>query len=111
MNKGTSAAVIFLGLMASFYAHAWNYNLVQDMGVQGNVRYCKYNNGKIYTTNATDICKISISDSTPGFGNGQGFLKGEYADGMNKVCVYNVLGEQKAIRISSVSICPLTAEF
>ncbi|HBO1118233.1 TPA: hypothetical protein L4E70_006484 [Pseudomonas aeruginosa] len=111
MINGIRNAVLFLGFIASFQAYAWNYNLIQDMGVSGAYRYCKYNNGKVYTVNAAEICQISISDSSPGFGTGKGFLKGEYADGMSKVCVYNVLGQEKAIRISSVSICPATADF
>jgi hypothetical protein len=88
-------------------AQAWTHNLVEDLGIRGVMRYCKYSNGKIYTVNATEICQISIEDSAPGFGQGQGFLKGEYQDGMTKVCVYDVLGEQRAIRVNSISICPL----
>ncbi|MFL1550089.1 hypothetical protein HX867_13115 [Pseudomonas gingeri] len=111
MIKKFRAAIVICGLFSPLYAYAWNYSLVQDMGVQGMARYCKYDNGKVYTVNASDICQISIVDSAPGLGNGQGFLKGEYPDGMNKVCVYDVLGQQKAIRISSVAICPPTSNF
>jgi hypothetical protein len=95
----------------SLSAFAWTHNLEQDLGVKGVMRYCKYSNGKVYAVNAVDICQISIEDSTPGFGQGQGFLKGEHQDGMTKVCVYDVLGEQKGLRISSTSICPLNPKF
>lgn len=92
-------------------AQAWTYNLVEDLGVRGLSRYCKYNNGAVYTVNAAEICQITVEDSAPGFGQGQGFLKGEYEDGMTKVCVYDVLGDQRAIRINGTSICPLNAKF
>lgn len=92
-------------------AQAWTHNLVEDLGVRGVMRHCKYSNGKIYAINAVEICQISIEDSAPGFGEGVGFLKGEYQDGMTKVCVYDVLGEQRAIRIASTSICPLGPTF
>ena len=92
-------------------AHAWTHNLVKDLGVRGVMRYCQYSNGKVYAVNAAEICEISIEDSAPGFGQGQGFLKGEYQDGMTKVCVYDVLGEQRALRINSTSLCPLNPKF
>lgn len=95
----------------SLDAFAWTHNLEEDLGVRGVMRHCKYSNGKVYAVNAAEICKISIEDSAPGFGQGQGFLKGEYQDGMTKVCVYDVLGEQKALRIGSTSICPLNPRF
>ena len=92
-------------------AQAWTHNLVEDLGVRGVMRYCKYSNGKVYTVNAAEICQISIEDSAPGFGQGQGFFKGEYQDGMTKVCVYDVLGERRAIRVNTTSICPLNPKF
>lgn len=92
-------------------AQAWTHNLVEDLGVRGVMRHCKYSNGKVYAINAAEICQISIEDSAPGFGQGHGFLKGEYQDGMTKVCVYDVLGEQRAIRINSTSMCPLDPKF
>ena len=92
-------------------AQAWAHNLVEDLGVRGVMRYCKYSNGKVYTVNAAEICQVSIEDSAPGFGRGQGFHKGEYQDGMTKVCVYDVLGEQRSIRVDGTSICPLDPKF
>lgn len=111
MSKTANLIILVCGCTASIYTHAWTYHLEKDLGVQGVVRYCKYNNGKIYTVNSSEICQISIQDSPPDFGQGQGFLKGEYRDGMTKVCVYDVLGEQKALRVSSTSICPLSPKF
>ena len=35
------------------------------------------------------------------------FFKYEYVSGMNKICVYNHLGSDVAITISSISLCPL----
>lgn len=100
-----------LSLAFAFSAQAWTHNLVEDLGVRGVMRQCKYSNGKVYAVNAAEICQISIEDSAPGFGKGQGFLKGEYEDGMTKVCVYDVLGEKRAIRINITSICPLDPIF
>ncbi|MGK4361076.1 hypothetical protein ACSMFQ_16520 [Ectopseudomonas chengduensis] len=111
MSKKMSLMVLVLGCVVSLHAHSWTYHLEKDLGVQGMMRYCKYNNGKVYTINASQICQLSIQDSSPGFGQGQGFLKGEYRDGMTKVCVYDVLGEQKALRINGTSICPLNPKF
>lgn len=92
-------------------ALAWTYYLQEDLGVRGQVHLCKYSNGKVYTVNAIDLCPMSLEDSAAGFGQGQGFLEGEYQDGMTKVCFYQVLGEKKAIRLSSTSLCPLNQTF
>lgn len=100
-----------IALAIATSAHAWTHNLVKDLGVRGVMRHCQYSNGKVYTVNAAEICQISIEDSDPGFGQGQGFLKGEHQDGMTKVCVYDVQGEQRAIRINSTSLCPLGPKF
>lgn len=90
---------------------AWTYYLQQDLGVQGLVHLCRYSNGKAYSFNATELCPLSIEDSAQGFGQGQGFLQGEYQDGMTKVCVYDVMGENKAIRLPSTSLCPPNSRF
>lgn len=54
---------------------------------------------------------MSVEDG--GFSNGHamGFLAGEYQDGMTKVCVYDVLGTKKALRLNSVALCPLNSNF
>jgi hypothetical protein len=82
-----------------------------DLGVKGNVRYCKYSDGKTYTFNSMSLCQPSLDVSAPGMGVGMGSLKGEYLDGMTKVCVYDVLGEKKAIRVGAANLCPLTQKF
>ena len=108
----TFSPIGFLFLWAlSASAYAWPHNLIKDLGVNGVMRYCQYSNGKVYAVNAAEICQISVEDSAPGFGQGQGFLKGEYQDGMTKVCVYDVLGEQRGLRLSSTSLCPLNPKF
>ncbi len=103
--------LVFCAWMIPIPSFAWTYYLQQDLGVQGLVHLCRYSNGKVYTVNATELCPLSIEDSAPGFGQGQGFLKGEYQDGMTKVCVYDVLGEKKAIRLPSTSLCSLDPTF
>lgn len=40
-----------------------------------------------------------------------GFLKGEKISGMNKICYYDVLGSIYTLNVSSIELCPLTAEF
>lgn len=97
--------------MIPFYVSAWTYYLQQDLGVQGLVHLCRYSNGKVYSFNATELCPVSIEDSAQGFGQGQGFLQGEYRDGMTKVCVYDVLGERKAVRLPNTTLCPLNPTF
>jgi hypothetical protein len=111
MIRAFKAILIACGLLLPLPALAWTYFLQADLGVRGLMRYCRYSNGRTYTVNATEICPISTEDSSPGFGQGLGFLQGEYLDGMTKVCVYNVLGERKAIRLPSTSLCPLNQQF
>ena len=41
---------------------------------------------------------------------GTAFFKHERVSGMNKICVYDHLGSDVAITISSVALCPLTLE-
>jgi hypothetical protein len=96
--------------LLSFQAFGMTYYLQQDLGVKGNMRYCKYSNGSTYTFNATDLCEISIEEGSS-TRNTKGFLKGEYQDGMTKVCVYDVLGEKRAARVDSVALCPLSQDF
>lgn len=102
---------ITFALALATNAQAWTHNLVEDLGVHGVMRHCKYSNGQVYAVNAAELCQISMEDSAPGFGQGQGFFKGEYQDGMTKVCVYDVLGERRGIRVNSTSICPLNPKF
>ena len=94
MVRASNVILIYCSLVLPFPALAWTYYLQGDLGVRDLVRYCKYNNGKIYTVNATDICPITIEDSAPGFGQGHRFLQGEYQDGMTKICIYDVLGNE-----------------
>lgn len=111
MNRVCTAIRISCLFFLPVTAFAWTYHLQGDLGVRGLVRYCRYSNGAVYTVNATDICPISIEDSAPGFGQGQGFLQGEYQDGMTKVCIYDVRGERRALRLPSTALCPLNPRF
>lgn len=85
--------------------------LSRDHGVSGFMRYCEYSNGETYTVNSTSLCPMSVETGFSYSNPVTGFLAGEYQDGMTKVCVYDVLGEQKAIRLSSVALCPLSQKF
>ena len=85
--------------------------LNRDLGTQGFLRYCLYSNGEQYTVNSIDLCPLSVETGMNFGGNVTGFLAGEYMDGMSKVCVYDVLGDQKATRISGIGICPLSESF
>ena len=111
MKSAIKLLVILGSVLGVSSATAWTHSLEQDLGVKGVMRYCKYSNGKVYAVNAAEICQISIEDSAPGFGEGHGSLIGEQADGMTKVCVYNVMGEKKGLRINSTSMCPLSPTF
>lgn len=92
-------------------AAAWTYYLERDLGIRGFERLCRYSNDEVYSVNSIDLCPMSIDDSPPGFGQGIGFKAGEYQDGLTKVCVYDVLGQQKAIRIDNFELCPLSYDF
>jgi hypothetical protein len=37
-----------------------------------------------------------------------GFLERHYVDGFNRVCVYNSMGSEYMVTISSASLCPLS---
>lgn len=56
------------------------------------------------------LTSILLSISSPVFAT-MGFLKSEKISGMNKICYYDVLGSIYLLNISSISLCPLTAEF
>ncbi len=107
----TRFALIVLFLFTAYPARAFNVYLSQDLGVDGLLRYCKYNNGKTYTFNSTDLCPLTLQTDPPGFGQGLGFLKGEYQDGLTKVCIYDVLGQRQGLRLQSTAICPLSSNF
>lgn len=89
--------------------------LQRDLGVTGFMRYCEYSDGNTYTVNSVEICptSVDVGDSFSGGGSSYqtGFKAGEYMDGLTKVCVYDVLGNQQAIRINSYELCPLSQKF
>lgn len=103
----TMALVSPAGAISAFFQ--------RDLGVKGFMRYCEFSDGNVYTVNSTELCPMSIDvGNSYSFGGGSsvtGFKAGEYQDGMTKVCVYDVLGDQKAIRVDSFELCPLTQEF
>ena len=104
----------FLVLLLASYpslSNAWMVSLIADLGVRTGIRYCKYSDGKTYTFNSTDLCELSIQVSPPGLGRGTGYLVGEQQDGLTKVCVYDVLGEKKGIRLRATELCPVSRQF
>ena len=112
MKFSKKIAGLFM-LVSVSLAQAMPVYLVKDHGVNGVVRNCQYSNGKIYSVNATDLCELSIEDGGPLPQSGQtlGFLSGESQDGMTKVCVYDVLGQRRAIRLNASALCPLNQKF
>lgn len=106
----TCLLLLVLGL-GSTSAFAMKYFLDQDLGIQGNVHLCRYSDGNVYSFRATSLCPLSVDAPGGGMGNGTGFLKGSYVDGMTRVCVYNVMGQQRATRVDSYEICPINQEF
>jgi len=83
--------------------------LQSDLGVNGSIRYCRYSDGKVYTFNALDFCEMAINTNDA---MGIGDLVGEKkSDDMNKICIYDVMGEKKSIRVSIVSLCPISQKF
>lgn len=84
--------------------------MTQDLGVHGLFHLCRYSDGRVYSFNATQLCPLDFP--TPALPAGAVGMKiGEYQDGMTKVCVYDVLGSQEAIRISAAALCPLSHTF
>ena len=108
------AALAVVALAAASPAWSLNYNLSRDLGIHGLFHLCQYTDGNVYSFNATQLCPLQISDNgapTPAGGGVVGFKSGEYVDGMTKVCVYNVLGNLKSIRIGAIELCPQSYNF
>lgn len=40
-----------------------------------------------------------------------GFLVNSYVSGMNRICIYNVLGSSAAVTLQAWQVCPVTWEF
>lgn len=56
------------------------------------------------------IC-FSIAPATISANAATGYLKYDYVSGLNRICVYDVLGSEAAITIRASSLCPLSANF
>jgi len=112
MKFQLSIPLFLLGTLVTLPANAMTFYLSQDMGVHGLVRVCKYSNGKLYSYNATTLCPQSVEeDGPPTTGHAVGYKSGEYQDGMTKVCVYDVMGNTRSVRIGGTELCPLNYEF
>lgn len=104
--------LLTVATLAASSVNAWTYYLERDAGVEGLVRNCEYTDGSVYTVNAVELCPLTIEDSGPSAqSSAHGVLSSEYQDGMTKVCIYNVMGNEKALRVGAAHLCPLTAEF
>lgn len=95
--------------------YAIDYYFEKDLGVEGFIRHCQYSNDQVYTVQSTDICPMSVRDegisSYGGNSRYVGFSKGDYLEGMSKICVYDVLGDTQHVRFDATDICPPTYEF
>lgn len=111
MKNKLSLALALCLAINSQTAFAMKYFLEQDLGIQGNVHLCRYSDGNVYSFRANSLCPLSVDAPGGGMGSGTGFLKGSYVDGMTRVCVYNVMGQQRATRVDSYEICPINQEF
>lgn len=112
--KYFACALLFGAIVAAMPASAMTYYLKKDLGVRNMEHLCLYSNDKVYSLNATELCPLSVEDDSIGRSKATpqtGFKSGEYADGMTKVCVYNVLGKSEQVRFPSTSLCPLTYKF
>ena len=108
-------------LAAATPALAISSYLTDDQGVKNGQHYCKYGNGKVYTFSATSLCPLSVKEDAPQpaeksrekpqMGGNTGFYKDEYIDDMTKVCVYNVIGQSRSIRIKRIDLCPMQYDF
>ena len=113
-NRCFTVTLWFLPLFAALPASAMTYYLKKDLGVRNMQHLCLYSNDKVYSLNATDMCPMSVEDDSIGRSKATpqtGFKSGEYADGMTKVCVYDVLGKTEEVRFPLTTLCPLTYKF
>lgn len=63
-------------------------------------------------TIAAGLLAVSAMTLTaPAFAGVTGFLSNEQESGMNKICMYDVLGEIYTLNVSSVSLCPMSHQF
>lgn len=81
--------------------------------VSGMNRVCAYNTVSGITTavvSAASICPIlpPANAGRPSGRSASGFLDRQYAQGMNRVCIYNTVRGEEAITISATSICPIS---
>lgn len=93
----------------TFSTSAMTVFLQENLGVNGTLRYCRYSDGKVYTFDAIDMCALSIEAS--GFGGMGTLLEEKNTGGMNKLCIYDVMGEKKAIRVGLSNLCPISRQF
>lgn len=100
-------------VLALTSAGAWagNISLDTDYGVRGALHYCRYSNGKVYAFEAGKECPGTMAEPPDRGGRGTGYLKSEAHEGDSKLCIYNVSGMERSIRVTSFANCPLNQEF
>ena len=116
-----SASMFFVGLAVGETCFA------NGDSASGMTKICYYNciGGRASkTVRSVELCPVSIdvqgtrgqtglgsSNPNSSFGGGQTcFKKGEYVDGMNKVCRYDCLGSPAETTIRATELCPLSVK-
>lgn len=86
------------------------YYLSQDLGTVGSIHYCRYSDGKVRTVDAYQNCPMQAHEE--GYTNGMtGYLRSQYQEGMNTVCVYDVAGNMRMTRLQGTQMCQMSQEF
>lgn len=110
MHKSMIAMAIAMLIAAAPLARAQEAYLVQDLGTVGQIHYCRYSDQKTYTTQAYEACPQSVQSA--GYGYTQtGYYVNQYVDGATLVCMYNVNGHMRALRVDTDETCPTSYDF
>lgn len=112
-NQLSACGIILLGGMVSNTSPAVAWGGLVRQWVQGMNTVCAYSDGEQYMMDGLAMCPVSDQEAQPqGFSqHGMGMSAGEYQDNNSKVCVYEVFGERKFLRLDSTSLCPLSYQF
>lgn len=124
LKQGLFVVLVGVGSFAANDASA-AMGFLQGERVSGMSKVCYYDVlGSPHTLNVSniDLCPLnhnfnsmgnqpSLQSNAGQSGGTTGFLKGESQEGMTKLCYYNVLGSTQVLTFSSISLCPLSAQF
>src|SRR5689334_13393110 len=120
MKTAATVALAFVCLSAAMPSAATTGFLKGERTSNFN-KVCIYDVlGSAHTINipSTQLCPLTINVDSPAHGpteQGDGSygpqktanLVGERVSGMNKICIYDYLGDEYTYTVSSVSLCPL----